>query len=213
MAEREEQRKQRRLELERRYESARKQKEAQWSLYLSIATCLIDWFSISMTTLKLHNKKNHLIHATMQGLQLDTISRSFFFQIGYTAKKTHGGLWEREQEELRAKREAKQKLEMLQKLALAEEKKALFRQRLQVAKVQLTINCYFFLNLIPRFQLSYKQRCKSTTWGLLKARGSFILFKIPFVFRGATSCETSILMMAFTWVIIDNGHHHVVAEK
>jgi hypothetical protein len=21
------------------------------------------------------------------------------------------------------------------------------------------------------------------------------------------------LMMAFTWVIIDNGHHHVVAEK
>ncbi len=181
------------------------------SIYLSQLALLIDfpsaWQHISSTTKKPFDPCYHARSPARYNLSF------FFFQIGYTAKKTHGGLWEREQEELRAKREVKQKLEMLQKLALVEEKKALFRQRLQVSKSAASNNCYIFLNLIPRFQFSYKQRCKSTTWGLLKARGNFTLFKIPFVFRGATSRETSILMMAFTWVIIDNGHHHVVAEN
>jgi hypothetical protein len=87
---------------------------------------------------------------------------------------------------------------MLQKLALVEEKKALFRQRLQVSKSA----AYYQLSFLPKpnSQSSVKLQAEMQVYNMrfAKARGSFTLFKIPFVFRGATSLETSILMMAFT---------------
>lgn len=119
----------------------------------------------------------------MQGLQLDTISRSFFFQIGYTAKKTHGGLWEREQEELRAKREAKQKLEMLQKLALVEEKKALFRQRLQVSKSAAYYQLLFLPE--PNSQISVKLQAEMQVYNMRFAKSSreFYSLQDPLCFQ------------------------------
>ncbi len=84
---------------------------------------------------------------------------------------------------MRAKREAKQKLEMLQKLALLEEKKALFRQRLQVSKSA----AYYQLLFLPKpnSQISVKLQAEMQVYNMRFAKSSreFYSLQDPLCFQ------------------------------